>query len=324
MKPAIAQEPVPVTNNNKAPAQKSGKTKVSPLRQLRAMITNIKDRLKKVAVVQLIIRTIEGAANHDAGQRAAGMAYYSILSVFPLLLGLIAVFGFFLPSVNLQDTLLKYLGTSIPGASAILEDNIAGIIRLRGVMSLLSIVILFWGGSGLFGAISVSINRAWDISRNRPFLIRKANELAMAVITGALFVLSLGSSALSSVLRSVTALQPADRVFINLGSRLIAFLLMFVVFLLLYKFVPYVKTRWRYIWQGALLAAVLFELARSLFIIYLENFANYALIYGSIASIIALLVWIYYSSLIMIMGAEFTFQYDRFKNAVAEVNSTAR
>jgi membrane protein len=264
-----------------------------------------------------------GAGSHDAGQRAAGVAYYAILSIFPLLLGLIAVFGFFLPSVNLQDSLLKYVGSSIPGAAALLADNIAGIIRLRGVMSLLSIIILFWGGNGLFGAVSVSINRAWEISRNRSFFIRKAGELVMAIITGILLLVSLGTSALTSVLRGVINLPSSDRVLINLASRVIAFLLIFVVFLLLYKFVPYAKTRWRNIWQGALLAAVLFELARSLFIIYLENFANYALIYGSIASIIALLVWIYYSSFIMILGAEFTFQYGRFKNTVTTANSTA-
>jgi membrane protein len=80
---------------------------------------------------------------------------------------------------------------------------------------------------------------------------------------------------------------------------------------LLYKFVPNTKTHWRSVWPGALLAAALFELARTLFIFYLDNFANYQLIYGSITSIIILLIWIYYSAFIMILGAEFTFQYSR-------------
>jgi len=89
-----------------------------------------------------------------------------------------------------------------------------------------------------------------------------------------------------------------------MGSRLLAFLLVLAVFLLLYKLVPFTKTYWHYIWPGALLAAVLFEIARTLFVFYLENFANYQLIYGSIASIIILLVWIYYSAFIMVSGGD--------------------
>ena len=82
------------------------------------------------------------------------------------------------------------------------------------------------------------------------------------------------------------------------------------------------QTYWRHIWPGALLAAVLFELARTLLIFYLENFANYQLVYGSIASIIVLLVWIYYSAFIMILGAEFTYQYGRMRYSVTAGNST--
>ena len=276
---------------------------------LQTGIRNTKDRLLKVPVVQLIARTAEGAGNHDVVQRAAGVAYYSIVSIFPLLLGIIAVFGFFLPSVNLQDELLKFVGNNIPGATNIIKENIAGIIRLRGVMSILSIVILFWGASALFSAISLAINRAWDINKYRHFFIRKASELGMVFSTGILFLLSLGASTIVTLMRGIFNVPATNMGTIYVSGRLIAFLLMFTVFLLLYKLVPNTKTNWRNIWPGALLAAALFELARTLFIFYLENFANYQLIYGSITSIIVLLVWIYYSSFIMILGAEFTFQY---------------
>ena len=112
-------------------------------------------------------------------------------------------------------------------------------------------------------------------------------------------------------------LPVANLIIVNVGSRLVAFLLMLTVFLLLYKLVPNTKTHWRYVWAGALLAAILFEIARTLFIVYLENFANYQLIYGSIASIMVLLVWIYYSAFIMILGAEFTYQFGRMRLGVA-------
>ena len=283
-----------------------------------------KDYLLKIPIVQLIARTVEESGNHDAGQRAAGVAYYAIISIFPLLLGLIAVFGFFLPSLNLQDALLKFVGNNIPGATSILKDNIANVIRLRGVMSILSIVILFWSASALFSSISLAINRAWNISISRHFFIRKASELGMVFGTGILFLLSLGASSVITITGSALNLPTADLIIVYISTKLAAFLLMFAVFLLLYKLLPNTKTYWRGVWPGALLAAILFELARTLFIFYLDNFANYQLIYGSITSIIILLVWTYYSALIMILGAEFTFQYSRMRNLVAAGSSTSK
>ena len=294
---------------------------VNQIKRLNASLQKVKDRLLINPAVQLISRTVEGAGNHDAAQRAAGVAYYAILSIFPLLLGLIAVFGFFLPSVNLQDELLKFVGKNLPGATDILRQNMVSIVKLRGAMGVLSIVILFWGASAMFGAISLAINRAWDIRRYRPFFIRKASELGMALGTWILFLLSLGASAIISILRGVFDLPAAKLIRVDVGSRLVAFLLILAVFLLLYKLIPYTKTYWRYVWPGALLASILFEIARTLFIFYLENFANYQLIYGSIASIIVLLVWIYYSAFIMILGAEFTFQYGRMHYPVTTGSS---
>ena len=284
---------------------------VNRMEKWKAGLQKTKGSLLKIPFVQLIVRTAEESGNHDAGQRAAGVAYYAIISIFPLILGLIAVFGFFLPSLNLQDELLKYVGNNIPGATNILKENITSIIRLRGVMSILSIVILFWGASALFSSISLAINRAWDTKICRPFFIRKASELGMVFGTGILFLLSLGASAIITIIHGALNLPAADLIIVYAGSKLVAFLLMFVIFLLLYKFIPNTKTHWRSVWPGALLAAALFELARTLFIFYLDNFANYQLIYGSITSIIILLIWIYYSAFIMILGAEFTFQYSR-------------
>jgi membrane protein len=288
----------------------------------KANLQKTKAYLLKGSVVQLIARTAEESGNHDAGQRAAGVAYYAIISIFPLLLGLIAVFGFFLPSLNLQDQLLKFVGNNIPGATNILKDNIANVIKLRGVMSILSIVILFWSASALFSSISLAINRAWNVIRHRNFFIRKASELSMVFGTGILFLLSLGASSVITIMHGVLNLPTTSLIMVYVSTKLAAFLLIFLVFLLLYKFIPNTKTYWRGVWPGALLAAVLFELARTLFIFYLDNFANYQLIYGSITSIIVLLVWIYYSSLVMILGAEFTFQYSLMRYAVTTGSST--
>ena len=281
-----------------------------------------KSSLLKIPLVKVIAGTIQESGKHDVGQRAAGVAYYAIISIFPLLLGLIAVFGFFLPSINVQNSLLNFVGNNLPGASNILKENIDGIIRLRGVMSVVSIVILFWGASALFGSISLAINRAWNIHKNRHLIIRKASEIGMVFGTGILFLLSLGTSAFVTFLGNSLNLPDRNTALVYISAKLIAFLLMLAIFLLLYKFVPNIKTRWRDIWPGALLAAIFFEIARALFIFYLEHFANYQVIYGTVSSIVILMVWIYYSAFILILGAEFTFQYSQSRNSVTVDSST--
>jgi membrane protein len=297
---------------------------VNQTKYVRARLRRVKDSLLKNSVVQLMARTAQGSGNHDASQRAAGIAYYSLLSLFPLLLGLIAIFGFLLPSFNLQDALLKLVGNNFPGATDILRQNIVSIIELRGAMGALSIVLLFWSASAMFGAINLAINRVWEIRVYRPFFIRKASELAMVLSTGMLFFLSLGASAVISILRGVLDLPIEKVMVLEAGSRLFAFLLILAIFLLLYKLIPNTKTHWRDIWPGALFAAILFEVARTLLVFYLGRFANYQLIYGSLASIIALLVWIYYSAYILVLGAEFTFQYGRRRYAVTAASGAEK
>ena len=280
------------------------------MKRLRSGLKRLIDSLLQTRVVRLFVATVEGAVAHDAAHRAAGVAYYSLLSIFPMLLGLIAVFGYFLPSVDFQERLLEFVGKNIPGAADVLRQNIMNIVTLRGGMGIISILLLLWSASAMFSAISLSINRAWDVHQHRlPFLLRKAREIGMVIGIGLLFLVSLGASSVISIFRRISDVTWADSLFVHAGSRLVAFLLVFLVFLLLYKFIPAVRTRWNYVWPGALLAALLFELSRSLFILYLDNLVNFALVYGSIASIILLLIWIYYSAFIMIMGAEFSYQY---------------
>jgi membrane protein len=90
----------------------------------------------------------------------------------------------------------------------------------------------------------------------------------------------------------------------QLSLRTLSWVMTFGIFLLIYRFVPNYKTHWRYIWPGALIAAVLFELGKSGFIWYLREFANYTQVYGSLTSAIVLLLWAYISSPILILGAQ--------------------
>ena len=103
--------------------------------------------------------------------------------------------------------------------------------------------------------------------------------------------------------------------------KAMAWAITFAVFLLLYRFVPNCKTYWRYVWPGAVVAAILFEASKGAFIWYLADFANYELVYGSVASMMGLLSWAYLSAFILILGAEISSEYGRMRDGVGRGES---
>ena len=274
-----------------------------------------KERLLKIFVVQLLVRTVKELGADDASHMAAGVAYYAILSLFPLLLGLIAILGLFLPSETVQEELFDFFERNMPGAIDVLEQNIEDVVRLRGAIGAASIVLLLWSASAMFGALGRAINRVWDVHKDRPFHIRKLRDITMALGTGVLFLLSLGATTAFTILRGVDVAVLG--IAADSGARVLGFLFSLAIFLVLYKFIPNTKTYWRYIWPGALLGAALFEIAKSLFVFYLDHFATYESVYGSVASVIILLFWIYVSAFILILGGELSAEYGRMREGVS-------
>ena len=153
---------------------------------------------------------------------------------------------------------------------------------------------------------------------NRDFLVERLRHIGMALTVGILFcVPSAASTTLELLGEWVTAdfglIKALENQILNMAARLAPFAMTGLVFLLLYKFLPDAKTRWRHIWPGVLLAAVLFEIAKASFVLYLSEFADYRRVYGALGSVIALLVWVYLCSLILIVGAEFAAQCGRMR-----------
>ena len=182
----------------------------------------------------------------------------------------------------------------------------------------MAILGLFWSGSAIFGAVNRAVNRAWDVHQDRPFYIGKPRQLVMALGIGILFVLSTGIATFVRVAGRLAEFDVSALAFLvdTLGRVLLqgsSFLFTLMIFLILYKYLPNTRTYWRFIWPGAVVAGGLFELAKYIFITYLNAFATYDTVYGSIAPVIVLLVWTYVSALILILGAELSSEYGRLK-----------
>lgn len=289
---------------------------INGIKHLKESLQKIIGRFLQIFPVELVIRTIQELGRNDATHLSAGIAFYSLLSLFPLLLGLIAILGTVLPSEIVQKEIFEFLEANMPIAVGLVQRNITSVIQFRSKLGIISMGGLFWTGSLMFGAMSRAINRAWNVQQLRPFYIRKLRDVGMALGISILFLFSQGVTAFSSVLQGFNLPSlpfPAIVPDITITNRLMAFFIILTTFLLLYKFIPNTKTHWRYIWTGALLAAVLFEASRNLFTFYLTRFANYEIIYGSMASIIALLIWIFVSASILVFGAALSAEYTRMR-----------
>lgn len=274
-----------------------------------------------IFVVRLVVRTVQELSEDDATHLAAGVSFYALFSLFPLLLGVTALLSLFVDSGDLRSGLSGFLGSFLPGSEGMIDRNLEAAFRLRGAIGLFSIVGLLWSSSAVFGAITRAVNRAWDVHRDRPIYISKPRQLLMAAAAGGLFALSLSVPTLLRVTARVSESDlPGFDLFYDTAARILlqgfSLGLTVIIFLVLYKFLPNTKTYWRYVWLGAVVAGVLFEIAKSVFILYVERVADFQNVYGSLAPVIALLLWAYVGSFILILGAELSSEYGRMLNKV--------
>ena len=256
---------------------------------------------------------------------AAGVAYYALLSLFPLLLGLLALGGILLSSEGTYQGLLSFVTENLPGSKAFVEQNVGEVVEFRGVVGVGAILGFLWTASIGFGAVARSVNRAWGIRVNRPFYVAKPLHILMALAVGALFLISTSAT---SVIEVITDPErdfgiPAQEFFLQLGLghlalRMVPWGINIFIFLMIYRFAPNCKTYWRYIWPGAVVAAVLLEVSKGLFLWYLDNLAIYNQVYGSVTSVIVLLFWIYVSALILILGAEIGAEHSRMRLGIEQ------
>ena len=286
--------------------------------RLRARLRWLAGRLWTVPALELARRIWREMGDDHAVDLAASIAYYTILSVFPLAIVLVSVFSLVLESDAVEWEMHQFFHTYLPGSHDIVTANVEAVSNIRGILGVVSVLGLIWTSSLLFGAVTRAVNRAWDIERDLPFYVEKPRHILMALSVAPLMLLSVVTTTGLQVLGSedipvLGRLAFLEHNAINALARPLPFLFSLTIFLLIYKFAPHTRTRWRFVWPGALLAALLFEAGKSAFVFYLENFAAYERIYGSLASVIVMLAWVYVSGLILIIGAEFASEYERMR-----------
>jgi membrane protein len=234
---------------------------------------------------------------------AAALSYYTLLSIFPLLLFLVAIASFFLQSENALRVVIGFLNEFLPQSSAAIRSNLQEVTRVRGSITLVAAAGLFWSASGVFNNVQLGLNRVFRVQRTRPMWRERLVSMAMVAGIGVLFGISF---AITTSLRLAFHIrQIRSDLSFEIASTIIAALLAAIVFALMYRFVPYDPAiRWRAVLVSALIAAVLWESAKIGFVWYLTNVNQLNLVYGSIGAIIALMIWGYISWVIVLYCAE--------------------
>ena len=258
----------------------------------------------------LVWRSYRSFSRDDGSHMAAGMAYYALFSLFPLLLGLVAIASFFVESESAQVRLFDFVEEQFPGVgdSAFLKENVEGLVKVRGVLGLASVFGLFWSGSAVFGSLHKTLNRTWGVTEPRPFLIQRVRQVAMAFAVGLVFLISVGISSFGQSVGtgqevlgfSVSFLAPVW----PLAFALLPLVLSFTIFMLIFRLVPNTTVYWRDAAPAALFTAVLFEASKAGFVWYLANFASFDRVYGSISAVVVLMLWAYVAANILVVGAE--------------------
>ena len=254
-------------------------------------------------------RAITGFLNHEALQTAGSMAYFAVLSIFQFLVLGVVVGSYVIGEGEARQFVIDNVSAGSPIDAETVGGIIDSVIESRGAMSIISIGFLLWSALGIFSALSNGISRVFENAPKRPFLKDKLVGLLLMGLTGILAVASLVIGIVTGVLQEVAsdvlADLPGGGTVIWLIGLLAPVLLIFLAFWVIYKVVPNRPVGWGEVMPSAVVAALLWTVLRFGFTWYATSVANYESAFGPISTGITLLVFLYFASIIVLLGAEF-------------------
>ena len=270
------------------------------------------------AFAELLKSAASKWSDHNAPRLGAALAYYVLLSIAPLMIFVVGVCGVFLNRTLAERELLERIrheiGYSEANTVRTLLDNAhhasSGIFAAA-----VALLTLMFGASGLFVELRGSLNTIWDAppprsSTWRNLLSERLTAFAMVLGFALLVLVSLlASTAFAFMAKFFGPYVPLHAAVIaEVTNFVVSYIAIAVVFALIFKFVPEVLIKWRDVGIGAAATALLFMIGKSLLAVYIGT-AGVGSTYGAAGSLIALVVWVYYSAQIFFFGAEFTRAY---------------
>ena len=261
------------------------------------------------------LRAVQNWWKDNCLRLAASLAYYTALSLAPLLLLIVGVVGLVLDRQRVATQLATQLEGLMGQAGRELVTSILTTTSPQGSLlaTVIGLVTLFIGATAVFGELQATMNLIWEVQPAPTSGVwagiwawLRERIFSLAIVFALAFLL-LVSLVISAALAGAAALfqGPEQAVLSRVLEIAVSLLVLTFVFALLYKYVPDAEIGWRDVWLGGLITAVLFTLGKTAIGFYLGQ-ASVGSAYGAAGSMVVLLVWVYYSALIMFFGAEFT------------------
>lgn len=253
---------------------------------------------------------------------ASSISFYTLFAIFPLILLATSILGFIL-GTNDTSELADFsvnLAKFLPVSKDFISDTLYGISIDRPLSGTFGVVALAWASTSVFATIRKGINITWGINKTRNIIQEKLIDFMLVVIVSILLIFGLLSGPILSIaIELIRYFLPDSEIFTqlfwNISSKVIFPTMSFLTILFLYTYIPYTKINIKEIIPFALLTAFVFNLGNFAFIEYLKISTHYNLVYGSIAGILALLTWVYISSLILLFGSFLSSKYIQNKSS---------
>jgi membrane protein len=269
---------------------------------------------------ELLKLTFADWMNDNIFELAGALAFYTIFSIAPMLLIVVGVASLFLAPETATNRIVSEVQNLVgsQGAQAVRQviDSSRGFGRGIWAVSV-GIIMVIIGATAVFGELQSALNHIWDV-KSKPdrsvigsLLIDRLRSFSIALCVGFLLLVSLVISAAISALQDyMNNWLPGMPWFWQTGNVFASFVVIAVLFAMIYKFLPDVVISWKDVWIGAAVTALFFTGGKYLIGIYLGHTAT-ASAFGAAGSLVVLLFWVYYSTLIVFLGAEFTQVYTR-------------
>jgi membrane protein len=264
---------------------------------------------------RVTLRAAQDWWNDNRLRLAVSLAYYTALSLAPVVLLIVGVVGLVLDRQQVATQLAIQLEGLMGLAGRELVTSILAVTSPQGgtLATVSGLIALLIGATAVFGELQATLNLVWEVQPAPTngvwagiWAVLRERIFALTLVFALAFLL-LVSLVISAALASAAALVqgPEQALLSRLLELAVSLLVLTFVFALLYKYVPDAEIGWRDVWLGGLITAVLFTLGKTAIGFYLGQ-ASVGSAYGAAGSLVALLVWVYYSALIMFFGAEFT------------------
>lgn len=267
---------------------------------------------------QLIKATAKGWSDDYVSSMGAALAFYTLFSIAPMLLIVLSIAGFVFGLEAARGEISGQLNHLMgeQGAAAV-EALLQNVNKPQDglIATIIGVVLLLIGATTVFGELQSSLDRIWGVPErakvNGLIALLRERLLSFGMILGIGFILMV-SLIFSAALSALGQLWPPNLTewvkLLNFFNALFSFFMTTVMFALIYKWMPSAKIRWDEVWIGAVITAILFTVGKFLIGLYIGR-SEIASGFGVAGSLVALLIWVYYSAQIFLLGAEFTLAY---------------